>query len=231
MRTLFKYGLSGFFALLLPLALIASGCTPARRVSTGNPAPSAKKTPDKIVEDSQIRSALEQVQRSKLDYKIQPGDLLDIKVYKEPDMDRTVRVSGNGNIGFPLAGTVEFSGLSVPEAEAALSAKLSEYIIGPYVNVFIKEYSNKQVYVLGEVKKPGSITLPVERKLTVLEAITLAGGFTDLAAKDKTKVIRNVEGKSYSFNIEVSRITKKGDKSADIYLEPNDVIHVPQSFF
>lgn len=230
MRTLFKSGLSGFFTLLLPLALIASGCTPARRSSSAKPKP-VLNSPDKIIEDSQMQSALEQVQKSRLDYEIQPGDLLQITVYRESDMDRVIRVSGNGSIGFPLAGTVKFGGLSVPEAEEALSAKLSEYIISPQVNIFIKEYSNKQVYVLGEVKKPGSITLPAERKLTVLEAITLAGGFTDLAAKDKTKVIRNTGGKSRSFNIEVSRITKKGDKSADIYLEPNDVIHVPQSFF
>jgi len=197
----------------------------------GNPSSLASDSPQALVEDKQIRSALEQLQRNKLDYKIQPGDLLQITVYQEKDMDRSVRVSGNGTIGFPLAGSLQFGGLSVPEAEEALSKKLAEYIISPQISVFIKEYGNKQIYILGEVKKPGSIDIPAERRLTVLEAITLSGGFTDLAARDRTKILRNVNGKSQSITVEVSRITKDGDKSADVYLEPNDVVYVPQSFF
>ncbi|MEK7721405.1 MAG: SLBB domain-containing protein, partial [Elusimicrobiota bacterium] len=85
--------------------------------------------------------------------------------------------------------------------------------------------------VLGEVKKPGSIQIPAERHLTVLEAITLAGGFTDLAAPDRTKVLRGAGSASRSIQVEISRITKQGDKSADISLEPNDTVYVPQSFF
>jgi len=97
--------------------------------------------------------------------------------------------------------------------------------------VLIKEYSSQQIYVLGEVSKPGAITLPTERKLTVLEAITMAGGFTELAAQDRTKVLRNSGGQNQSFEIKISKITKGGDKSLDMTLEPNDTIFVPQSFF
>jgi len=194
------------------------------------PAP-VKKDIKETVEEKQIKSALEQIQKNKLDYKVQAGDLLQITVYQEKDMDRLIRVSGNGTISFPLAGTLKIAGRSVPESEEALSKKLGEYIINPQVTIFIKEYGNKQVYVLGEVKKPGSVELPAERKLTVLEAITMSGGFTDLAARDRTKVLRNTEGKSSSIQIDISKITKQGDKSADIVLEPNDVVFVPQSFF
>lgn len=178
-----------------------------------------------------LKSAQEFRAQSQVNYKIQAGDLLEIIIYQEKDMNRTVRVSGNGTITFPLAGNLELAGLSVPEAEAMLAQALSEFIINPQVTLLIKEYSNKQVYVLGEVKKPGSITLPVERRLTVLEAITLAGGFTDLAAQDKTKVLRNKDGQNLSIQVEISKITKQGDKSADIFLEPNDTVFVPQSFF
>ncbi|HAY22793.1 MAG TPA: hypothetical protein DCY27_11670, partial [Desulfobacterales bacterium] len=182
-----------------------------------------------LLEQRLIQSARDQQQ--KLNYKIQPGDLIEITVYKETDMNRTARISGNGTITFPLAGNLTIADLSVPEAEAMLAQALSEFIINPQVTVLIKEYSNKQVYVLGEVKKPGSITLPVERRLTVLEAITLAGGFTDLAAQDKTKVLRNANGQNLTIQVEISKITKQGDKSADIFLEPNDTVFVPQSFF
>ncbi|HPO44263.1 MAG TPA: polysaccharide biosynthesis/export family protein [Spirochaetota bacterium] len=190
-------------------------------------------TPDQqqAIEERILRSAEEFKARSQVNYRIQAGDLLEINVYQEKDMARTVRVSGNGTVTFPLAGNVKMSELSVPEAEAMLARALSEFIINPQVTVLIREYSNKQVYVLGEVKKPGAIPLPVERRLTVLEAITLAGGFTDLAAQDKTKVLRNKDGRNESIQVEITRITKQGDKSADIFLEPNDTVFVPQSFF
>lgn len=184
-----------------------------------------------MIEQRIIQSALDQKNKSQANYKIQPGDLIEITVFKEPDMSRTLRISGNGTVTFPLAGNLKMSELSVPEAENFLAVKLSDYIKAPQVTIFIKEYGNKQIYVLGEVKKPGAIQLPTERKLTVLEAITLAGGFTDIAAPDRTKVLRNANGQNQSIQVEISRITKQGDKSADIALEPNDTIFVPQSFF
>jgi polysaccharide export outer membrane protein len=193
----------------------------------------ANLTPDqeKVIEERILRTAQDFRAQSQVNYKLQSGDLLDINVYQEKDMARTVRVSGNGTITFPLAGNIKLADLSVPEAEAMLARALAEYIISPQVTVLVREYSNKQVYVLGEVKKPGAIPLPVERRLTVLEAITLAGGFTDLAAQDKTKVLRNKDGRNESIQVEITRITRQGDKSADIFLEPNDTVFVPQSFF
>ena len=184
-----------------------------------------------IIEQRLIQTALDQKSKSQANYKIQPGDLIEITVFKEADMSRTLRISGNGTVTFPLAGNLKFSELSVPEAESFLAVKLSDYIKAPQVTIFIKEYGNKQIYVLGEVKKPGAIQLPTERKLTVLEAITLAGGFTDIAAPDRTKVLRNADGQNQSIEVKISRITKEGDKSADIFLEPNDTVFVPQSFF
>lgn len=184
-----------------------------------------------LLEQRLIQNALDLKNQGQLNYKIQPGDLIEITVFKETDMSRTARISGNGTITFPLAGNLKLSDLSVPDAEAFLAEKLSEFLVKPQVTVLIKEYGNKQIYVLGEVKKPGSIQIPAERRLTVLEAITLAGGFTDLAAPDRTKVLRGAGSASQSIQVEVNRITKQGDKSADIPLEPNDTVYVPQSFF
>lgn len=222
-------GIWGPLALLLSFAACSTIQTgphyPAKNNTNLTPAQ------EQALEERILKSAREFRAQSQVNYKVQPGDLLEINVYQEKDMARTVRVSGNGTITFPLAGNIKLSDLSVPEAEAVLAQALGEYIINPQVTVLIKEYSNKQVYVLGEVKKPGSITLPVERRLTVLEAITLAGGFTDLAAQDKTKVLRNANGQNLTIEVEISKITKQGDKSADIFLEPNDTVFVPQSFF
>ncbi|HOI41313.1 MAG TPA: polysaccharide biosynthesis/export family protein [Elusimicrobiales bacterium] len=218
-----------------PLALVLS-LTACAGIQTGRHYPAknhANLTPDqeKVIEERILKTAQDFRAQSQVNYKLQSGDLLDINVYQEKDMARTVRVSGNGTITFPLAGNIKLADLSVPEAEAMLARALAEYIISPQVTVLVREYSNKQVYVLGEVKKPGAIPLPVERRLTVLEAITLAGGFTDLAAQDKTKVLRNKDGRNESIQVEITRITRQGDKSADIFLEPNDTVFVPQSFF
>ncbi len=236
---------SGVFCVLS--LILFSGCAPQRpsaRLSPGftppasavSPAALAAEKPETpqqqvLLEQRLIESALDLKNKSQLNYKIQPGDLIEITVFKENDMLRSARISGNGTITFPLAGNLKLADLSVPEAEALLAEKLSEFLIKPQVTVLIKEYSNKQIYVLGEVKKPGAIQIPAERRLTVLEAIILSGGFTDLAAQDRTKVLRGTGNSSQNIPVEISRITKQGDKSADIFLEPNDTVYVPQSFF
>lgn len=232
-----KHGVTGLLAIIF-----LAGCVPprpaARQAATPvvpqQPAALAAEAPqtpqqEALLEQRLIQNALDQ--QGKLNYKIQPGDLIEITVFKEPDMSRTARISGNGTITFPLAGVIQMSELSVPEAESLLAEKLAEFLVKPQVTVLIKEYGNKQIYVLGEVKKPGSITIPAERRLSVLEAITLAGGFTELAAQDRTKILRGSGNGSQSIPVEITRITKQGDKSADIYLEPNDTVYVPQSFF
>jgi polysaccharide export outer membrane protein len=213
------------------LFLGLAGCIPSKpNIAVKQPETAPAAAQQAAIEQRLIQSSLEQ-QKNQVNYKIQAGDLLEIAVFQEKDMDRAVRVSGNGTVTFPLAGNLKLADLTVPEAESFLAEKLAEFLVKPQVTVLIKEYGNKQIYVLGEVKKPGSITLPVERRLTVLEAITLAGGFTDLAAPDRTKVLRNANGQNQNIPVEISRITKQGDKSADIFLEPNDTVYVPQSFF
>lgn len=182
-------------------------------------------------EEAALASVLESVEKDRSTYRIGPADLLEISVYQEKDLERKVRVSPDGVITMPLAGTVKVAGLGVADAEKAVTERLRRYLIAPQVSIFIAEYGNKQVYVLGEVAKPGSYPLPTEAGLTVIEAITLAGGFSQYAAPDKTRVIRKKPGGSANIPIDVSAVTKRGDKSKDIPLEPNDVVYVPESVF
>ncbi len=182
-------------------------------------------------EESAIAEALQQMGSHKVDYEISAADLLEVSVYQDKDMSRIIRVSQNGTITFPLIGSVQIGGLSVVEAQNLIASQLKDYIVNPQVTIFIREYGYKKVFVLGQVAKPGSYDLPTESKLTVLEAVSLAGGFTPIAAPNRTKVIRNAGGKSESFTIEVSAITKRGEKSKDMPLEASDVVYVPQSFF
>ena len=177
-----------------------------------------------------VLSDISDVQKSN-NYILQSGDLVEIKVFMEDSMDRVLRISSDGMITFPLVGNVKIGGYSVSEAEQQLSEKLKYYIKNPQVSMLIKEYANKMVYVLGQVQKPSEISIPPEKSMTVLEAITSVGGFTDIANTSKVKVLRMENGKQKSLDVDVNAITKQGKKSLDIELVPGDVIFVPQSMF
>ncbi len=178
----------------------------------------------------QVLNDISDVQKSG-NYILQSGDLVEIKVFMESNMDRVLRISSNGTVTYPLIGNIKIGGYSVSEAEEQIAEKLKYYIKNPQVSMLIKEYSNKMVYVLGQVKKPSEISIPPEKTITVLEAITSVGGFTDIANTSKIKVLRMENGKQKSIDVDVNAITKQGKKSLDIDLVPGDVVFVPQSMF
>jgi polysaccharide export outer membrane protein len=101
----------------------------------------------------QVESNIAQL-KSSADYVLQSGDLIDIKVFMENGMDRTLRISGGGTITFPLVGNIKIADKSVAQAEEMLSAELKKYIKNPQVSLLIKEYGNTTIYILGEVKTP-----------------------------------------------------------------------------
>lgn len=207
---------------MLSAAVLSAACagTPARTY-----------VPEKSsAETMEIAQGIEQFRRTEA-YLLQPGDLLEIKVFMEDNMERTQRVSGSGTITFPLAGNIRVAGLTVADAEASLSSALKTYLKNPQVSVLIKEYGNKTVYVLGQVKTPAAIEIPPEKPLTVLEAVTSVGGFTEIAATGKVRVLRVENGVQRALDVDVTQITKQGNKSLDIALQPGDVVFVPQSMF
>lgn len=210
------------YIVLLLCAVFFIGCA-----SSSVSAPESVQ--NKII-NQDVSSALQQV-RSSQTYVLQPGDLVDIQVYMEDNMNRVLRLSGTGTITFPLVGNIKLSGLTLEQAEMRLADRLRSYIKNPQVSMLVKEYGNKTVYVLGQVSKPSAIQIPPERPLTVLEAITSVGGFTDIANASKVRVLRVENGKQKTIDVDVSQITKQGKKNLDISLQPGDVVFVPQSMF
>ncbi|MBI3313084.1 MAG: polysaccharide export protein [Candidatus Omnitrophica bacterium] len=161
-------------------------------------------------------------------YHIGVGDLLEVEVYDEPDLTKEVRVLTDGTISFPLLGSVKAVHLAVGELEKELTDLLAaKYLVNPHVTVFVKEFSS--IYVFGEVKKPGSF--PIFGKITVFEAITLAGGFTEVANPSKVKIVRQQDGSEVTYEVDIEKLTKKGDSSQDKELRANDRVIVPRSFF
>ncbi len=166
------------------------------------------------------------------EYKIETGDVLKITVYEQPDLTTKARVGSKGEIAFLLLGNVYLSGLTTSEAEEKITSLLKEdYLVNPQVNVFIEEYHPKKVFVMGFVNKPGEYEIFKDRPTTVVEVITMAGGFKQGAAQNGTKIIRIEDGVQVTIPIKITDITNKGDKEKDISLKAGDVIVVPESFF
>jgi polysaccharide export outer membrane protein len=161
------------------------------------------------------------------DYLIGSDDVLKITVYREEDMDREVRVSSDGYISFPLLNRVKAEGLTVQKLERNLIMELTRYLKNPQITVFIQEYGT--ITVSGQVEKPGSY--PLKGEISVIEAISIAGGFTKIAAQNAVKVMRLEGDKKNTILVRVADISKKGDKSKDIPLKRGDIVFVPESLF
>ena len=175
-----------------------------------------------------VFASVEERNSNQKEYRIGVGNLLEVEVYGEPDLTKEVRVLTDGTISFPLLESIKAQGLTVGELERDIRDRLGKkYLVNPQVTVFVKEFS--RVYVFGEVKSPGSF--PLTGKMTVFEAVTLAGGLTDVANSTKVKVIRERGGKEVSLLVNLEKITKDGDVTEDKELEANDRVVVPRSFF
>lgn len=166
------------------------------------------------------------------DYKIQSTDVLNITVFQQPDLTTKARVSADGNISFPLLGKVYVKDMSSDEVAQSLKELLEkDYLVNAQVSVFVETYHPRQVTVIGEVVKPGKYDMPTEKKMTLMEAIALAGGFTKDAAQNNTTVLRTENGDEKVIKVKAKDITNKGQREDDVVLEPGDIVTVPESFF
>ncbi|HYO70462.1 MAG TPA: polysaccharide biosynthesis/export family protein [Archangium sp.] len=156
-----------------------------------------------------------------------PGDLVDVRVFQEPDHSGVWAVSPEGTIDYPLCGKVHLAGRTSGTAADALRDCLTRYLRHPEVSVAIREYNSKKVFVFGEVQKPG--TFSYEEGMTIIEAVTLAGGFTKLASPNGTQVARLDEGQQLKIRVPVKDIRDGAEKN--FALRPGDIVYVPESFF
>lgn len=161
------------------------------------------------------------------EYHLQPNDLLEITVFQAPELSRTVRVGADGMMTLPLIGGVQAGGLSSQQLESSIAAKLREkYLQDPQVSVFVKEFAAKQVTVGGYVARPG--IFPVSGKLSLLQAVALAGGLDKLANEGDIRVFRQkADGGREMLLFDLEPI-RKGEKQ-DPVLSENDVVLVGKS--
>jgi polysaccharide export outer membrane protein len=165
-------------------------------------------------------------------HRIQPQDTLQITVFNELDLSLKATVSPQGTINYPLLGSVDVGGLTVLEAEKKMMELLGhDYLVRPFVAVTVERAAVPRVFLLGQVKTPGSLEIPADENLTLVQAISRAGGFTDLAASNRVTIIRSENGRQQKMVVNVAAIIKGGNLSEDVVLKPDDVVSVPQSLF
>jgi polysaccharide export outer membrane protein len=158
-------------------------------------------------------------------YMIQPGDVLDISVWKEEDLAKPVLVTPDGGISFPLAGNVQAAGRSAAEIQGVIADRLAKFIPDPVVTVAIQQLSGNKVYVIGKVTRPGEFV--ATRYLDVVQALSVAGGMTPYAAANKISILRRTDGKLSSIPFRYGDIEKGENLQQNIILQSGDVVLVP----
>jgi polysaccharide export outer membrane protein len=162
-------------------------------------------------------------------YVIGPEDVLDISVWKNPDISRTVPVRPDGKISLPLLNDVQASGLSPMQLREALTKALTAYIPEPAVSVLVREVHSFKVTVIGQVKTPGRYEL--KDRATVLDVLALAGGPTDYADRNRIVVRRQDQASNVQIPFPYDRLMTKSGTKADnpdnFCVKPGDVILVP----
>lgn len=161
------------------------------------------------------------------EYWIGPEDILDITVWRNADLSKQVLVRPDGCVSLPLIGDVTAVGKTAAELAEAISAKLKEFKENPQVSIVVKEVNSYAIYVLGEVARPAKY--PLKSKTTMLQAITLAGGFTPAAARNKLVVFRFAENGEKDAKIRASYddIVLRDGAGQNITLKPGDTLVVP----
>jgi polysaccharide biosynthesis/export protein len=158
-------------------------------------------------------------------YQIGPNDVLSIHVWKEEDLSRDVIVTPDGKISFPLIGEIEAQGKTVTELRRQISDKLLNFVTAPEVTVIVKESRSRAVYAIGKVRRPGPY--PLVADMTVIQALSAAGGLAEWADEKNITIIRREEGKETQLKFNYKDFTRGRNVEQNILLQPGDTILVP----
>jgi polysaccharide export outer membrane protein len=161
-----------------------------------------------------------------------PGDLLRITVFRQPDLDLEARIPVDGLIGYPLIGPVQAAGKTPAALQESIRALLDkDYLRNPSVTVTVREYVKRKVYIVGGVTRPSAYDISPDARLTLLQLVAAAGGFTDRAYKEFVQVIRRrgpVEREVIRLSlVEVEGRIAQGRAEADLELWPDDLVVIP----
>lgn len=165
------------------------------------------------------------------EYRLAPNDLLDFRVFQEPELDAVVRISGDGQAIFPLVGGVSIGGSTISEAIELIKARYRDgYLINPQLTLTVRTYAKKLFVVLGQVQRPDSYDIQGGNEITLLQAIGMAGGYTKIADPSNVTVKRLEPDGERVLKFNAKRMARGDDKTSFV-IKPGDVITVGESLF
>jgi polysaccharide export outer membrane protein len=213
MRTNHKFWLTLAVALLLPLG----GISAQEKAN-----PKDAKAPAHVAAE---QPAAPKAATDDPTYEIGAEDQLSISVWKEPDVTRTVPVRPDGKISLPLINDIQAAGLTPMQLAMSITEKLKKFIADPQVTVVVMSINSRRYYIVGEMNRAGAF--PLVPNMTVLQAISSAGGFTQFAKMKAIYVLRIVDGKSIKFPFNYKEVIAGKRPEQNIALKPGDTIVVP----
>ncbi len=160
---------------------------------------------------------------------LRPGDVIQIEVFRMAEFSKSVRIEENGTFIYPLCGEIQAAGLTPRDISKEMAKRLSVQIADPQVTVFVSSWSPRPVYILGEVKSSMSLELPTYGRMTVLQAISASGGFTESADLNGVVVLRRNGNKLERMKVDVSALATYSNTSDDFRLRPEDTLIVPKA--
>jgi polysaccharide export outer membrane protein len=159
------------------------------------------------------------------DYTLNPGDQIDIAVWKELELTKTVIVRPDGKFSFPLAGEIQAAGRTIAQVQTEITSKLKTYIPEAVVTAAVKELDGYKVYVIGQVSKPGSYVM--NPRMNVLQALSVAGGMTPFASANDIIVLRGSGAQQKTMAFHYGEVVKGRNLTQNLQLEAGDVVVVP----
>ncbi len=159
-------------------------------------------------------------------YRLQPGDVLEISVWKEESLKREVLVRSDGGLSFPLAGDISVSGLTPDDVRHELESRLGKFIPDVTVSVAVQQINGNQVFIVGRVNRPG--VYKFDRPVDVMQALSLAGGATEFAGVDAIRILRRAaDGRQHTFDFAYSDVARGRRLDQNIVLKSGDTVVVP----
>ena len=175
--------------------------------------------------DMPVPAQPEVVDEAQSRYHVQPSDVLNVTVWREPDLAREITVSPDGWITYPLVGEVLVEGLTLDEIRSEIEAQLARYINNAAVNVSLMQSLGNRIYVLGKVNNPG--VFPFAKSLDVVQALSLAGGVARFAEEDDIRIIRRDGDEQHSYRFRYNQVRRGRNLEQNILLQSGDVVMVP----
>jgi polysaccharide export outer membrane protein len=206
-------------------AAIALACFFSSARAHGQARKDLKSDSAKVLTAGEVTSQPTKAATEDPNYSIAPEDVLTIDVWKEPEISRTVPVRRDGKISLPLLNDLQAAGLTPTQLGAEIVEKLRATIVHPQVTVIVAQMSSLKIYVLGQVIRGGAY--PLVPDMTVMQALSIAGGFTPYANLKKLYVMRSENGAQKIYPINYKEVISGRKTEQNIHLKPGDTIVVP----